>query len=100
MVIIQKTHFIAIVKPWCTCTVRVTVLGFHLLGFCTAAQRRKLQAKLSVIGPPPAPPPATGTVYPTSTSGGELGSVDIQEENSGGEDGEVGTQWNWRDDEK
>lgn len=70
---------------------------------CIAAQRRKLQAKLSVIGHPPAPPPATGiqsTVYSTSTSGGELGSVDMQEESSWGEEGEGGTQWNWRDDEK
>ena len=70
---------------------------------CIAAQRRKLQAKLSVIGLPPAPPLATGiqsTALPTGSSGGELGSVDVQEECSGGEEGEGGTQWNWRDDEK
>lgn len=58
---------------------------------------------MSVIGPPPAPPPATSiqsTVCPTGSSGGELGSVDVQEECSGVEEGEGGSQWNWRDDEK
>ena len=72
---------------------------------CSIAQRRKL-AKSSVSANLSVPLPNTGqsSFYMPVTS--EVGSVEVVEENSGGEEGEGGggggggTQWNWREDEK
>lgn len=62
------------------------------------AQRRKLQA--SVTGPQSVSLAANGpsTFYTPNPS--ELSGVELQEETSGGEEGEAPPSWNWREDEK
>ena len=67
----------------------------------SAAQRRKLQAKLSVSGLSAGLLPGAGIQSTAGGGGGgDLGGAEPQEESSGGEDGEGGPQWNWRDDER
>ena len=70
----------------------------------STAQRRKLQAKLSVPQLSAGLLPGVSvqsTIYPAGGGGGgDLSGAEPQEESSGGEDGEGGAQWNWRDDER
>ena len=72
--------------------------------YVSPAQRRKLQAKLSVSGLSAGLLPGASVQPTIIPAGGGVGrdhsGAEPQEESSGGEDGEGGPQWNWRDDDK